>query len=164
MEAFLDGKSVLMFCATKNEVEAAAKQIGGYLHHCMSKDEENRRFPQLAQIIDLGVQKSAVEYFVSKTASKDETLQRCITYGVGWHHAGMAFCWCSVGGRLVNCRWVDFRTDSRGAGADRVPIPSRDDQGSVRHHNTILRSEYACPPCPDQDVCQGLRPTHSYYM
>jgi replicative superfamily II helicase len=89
MEAILDGKSVLIFCSTKFEVEAAAKQFGGYLHHCMSRSTENR-FPQLATIINMESQRGAVEYFVAKTSSKDETLQRCITYGVGWHHAGMA--------------------------------------------------------------------------
>jgi len=90
MEAILVGKSVLIFCATKLEVESAAKQFGGYLHHCMRKGDENSRFPQLATLIDLDVQKRAVDYFVAKTSSKDETLQRCITYGVGWHHAGMS--------------------------------------------------------------------------
>lgn len=91
MEAIISGKSVLVFGTTKNDVESTAKHMGKFIQYCLAKGDENR-FPQLATIINLGVQKQAVEYFIVKTSSKDEALQSCITYGIGWHHAGSLFC------------------------------------------------------------------------
>ncbi|XP_030207307.1 DNA polymerase theta [Gadus morhua] len=89
-ETVRDGHSVLLFCPSKIWCEKLADSIARAFYNLRNTDGKAGADPQAVCLDQKGLV-DVIAQLRRTPAGLDPTLQRCVPWGVGFHHAGLTF-------------------------------------------------------------------------
>ncbi|XP_018911149.2 DNA polymerase theta isoform X3 [Bemisia tabaci] len=87
LETILSGHSILIFCQTKNWCETLASQISAEFMRIGSGSTEIA--PHLRERLSREAIMEMLEQLKICPAGLDKTLEKCVSFGVSFHHAGL---------------------------------------------------------------------------
>lgn len=92
LETVLDGHSILIFCPSKVAVEKTAERIAQAFRILGTPNNDVSPNPEIGAKLRQQLKTDSIRQLLSQLAvcpaGLDENLEKCVSFGVGFHHAG----------------------------------------------------------------------------